>query len=579
MKELEVLIEEYAALVWRTVAAYLKNPEDIKECVNDTFLEFYLHKDRYDPDKGSYSAFLSGIARNKAISRYRKIHPEESYRTSLSEENAELASDTNLEETVTDRLDLASALDTLKPEEFDIIRMKYYDGMTIKEIADSLKLPYETVKKRHQRSLTKLQRALTLGLILALIAALAACAYVVLRHFGIIPGYGTNLDPDTSFYVLEESVSAENEEFGIEIENALWGSGSVKLYITLWQKEGWTPKNEESSWHNALTSEISLEISGIHVDKGSTSVIKNSPKEGVYSFVLSFQLPEKVSEDGRTEEVRPEDITFRIPDFVLELSLKPTEELSTEQFPYEMSDLGGVLIDPFFENGRLMIDLYPLSLEPFTLSIPYFNDGEITVTGEDGTVYPGTPLLNASFMVDSGSILSRYDFGEAGPGNYTLRFPNVALVTSLPEDFFISFEGDTVLQTDSFAFPGGSVIPGTPTYKHPNPVLPPPLAGAQRNTLYLPLTPVLNRADLTLEYLVVSPTQISDPSAFVLSGCRSISLRQPDGSLGFWGLGLELPEDIPLEDLRYGKGSFAPLEDSVSLLWHHPFCISFTVED
>lgn len=68
----EELMAQYAALVWKTAAAYLENPEDIKECVNDTFLEFYLHSDRYDPEKGSYAAFLCTIARRKAVSMYRK---------------------------------------------------------------------------------------------------------------------------------------------------------------------------------------------------------------------------------------------------------------------------------------------------------------------------------------------------------------------------------------------------------------------------------------------------------------------------------------------------------------------------
>ena len=59
-------------LVWKTAAACLENPEDIKECVNDTFLEFYLHNGRYDPEKGSYAAFLRTIAHRKAVSMYRK---------------------------------------------------------------------------------------------------------------------------------------------------------------------------------------------------------------------------------------------------------------------------------------------------------------------------------------------------------------------------------------------------------------------------------------------------------------------------------------------------------------------------
>ena len=43
-------------------------------------------------------------------------------------------------------------------DEAELIRMKYFGGMSIREIADSLELPYETVKKRHQRTLHKLRR-------------------------------------------------------------------------------------------------------------------------------------------------------------------------------------------------------------------------------------------------------------------------------------------------------------------------------------------------------------------------------------------------------------------------------------
>ena len=66
------LIRQYGPLVWKIVSAYLKNPDDIQECVNDIFCDLYLHGERYDPDKGSYPAFLSVAARNKAIDKYRK---------------------------------------------------------------------------------------------------------------------------------------------------------------------------------------------------------------------------------------------------------------------------------------------------------------------------------------------------------------------------------------------------------------------------------------------------------------------------------------------------------------------------
>ena len=33
-------VEHYTGLIWKTVQKYLENPEDIKECVNDTLMEF-----------------------------------------------------------------------------------------------------------------------------------------------------------------------------------------------------------------------------------------------------------------------------------------------------------------------------------------------------------------------------------------------------------------------------------------------------------------------------------------------------------------------------------------------------------
>ena len=76
-------------------------------------------------------------------------------------------------------MDLERAMSELKEEDREIIRMKYFVGMTIQEIADSLQLPYETVKKRHQRSLARMRLVLIAAMTLLLVLLLAACAYIV----------------------------------------------------------------------------------------------------------------------------------------------------------------------------------------------------------------------------------------------------------------------------------------------------------------------------------------------------------------------------------------------------------------
>ena len=131
---LAALMQRYTGLVWSVAAGYLGNPEDIKECVNDTFAEFYRERERFDPEKGSLKLFLATIARRRAIDRLRASGRAEI--VPLSEELP--ARDGVLPE---DRAALAAALDSLPEEDAAILRMKYYGGMSFREIAASLHLP------------------------------------------------------------------------------------------------------------------------------------------------------------------------------------------------------------------------------------------------------------------------------------------------------------------------------------------------------------------------------------------------------------------------------------------------------
>ncbi len=180
---MELLVEQYTGLLCSTASSYLSNPEDVKECVNDTFVEFYCNQDRFDENKGSLSAFLGTIVRNRAVSLYRK--------------NRAYASQTLSEKTVCDadeisqseaRLDMASLLAALQPADAELIRLKYYSGMTIQEIANSLEISYESAKKRHQRILSRMRMLLMMSICLAL-GLLTACGQLILHCFGVIPGY------------------------------------------------------------------------------------------------------------------------------------------------------------------------------------------------------------------------------------------------------------------------------------------------------------------------------------------------------------------------------------------------------
>ncbi len=191
-KGLILLMEKYTGLVWHVVSFYIENPEDIKECINDTFSKFYFQRKKFDPGRASLPVYLTAIARRLAISRYRKerIRRAEPLKEEFMQEDRRL-SGAEL------RVDMERAMAMLKPNELQIIRMKYYDGMTVREIAESLKIPYETAKKRHQRSILKLGQSLILLIVLLL--SFSVCVYGVLRYFDVISSVwsgGTPVGPD-----------------------------------------------------------------------------------------------------------------------------------------------------------------------------------------------------------------------------------------------------------------------------------------------------------------------------------------------------------------------------------------------
>ena len=154
-RAMEALVEQYTALVCHVAGKYLTDPEDVKECVNDVFTEVYLHRAEYNPAKGSLASWVGTIARNRAISRYRKQRKD----LPLPEEGAEPErSGPDRAAELEQAMEVEQAISQLSDTDQQIIRMKYYGGMSIQEIAETLHIPYETVKKRHQRSLKKLKK-------------------------------------------------------------------------------------------------------------------------------------------------------------------------------------------------------------------------------------------------------------------------------------------------------------------------------------------------------------------------------------------------------------------------------------
>lgn len=440
-RAMETLVAQYTGLLWSVTARRLTDPEDIRDCVNETFFEFYTHRERFDPEKGSLKGYLSVIADRLAVKRYWQLCREQT----VGQTEPPPARD-DLDELEL-RADLAAALEQLDPVDAEIIRKKYYGGMTVQEIAAALNIPYETVKKRHQRSLQKLRKAMTIGLLLAVLAALlGACAYLVLRYFGIVPGYGVSTSAQSGIYVLEEPAAVETGEYTFSVTDSWWNDGLLTLRCTMT-----LPQDSPNVEPFMKQLGIELELEGLA--DGTllkTSTARLDPRTEYVELYFRGELPEGTRGAlslTLTGAAQPLPLTLR----------RAGNEVSYDQAGYFLltEDQGGLLAVPRLEDGNLLVSIYPLNEGDFVtdpgLTKAFGELAAVTVTGEDGTVRTGTPVGWHPFGSES---YFDWDFGPAPAGTYTLNVPY--LYQSLAQD---SAESVTIPLTAGAAEPVQAELP------------------------------------------------------------------------------------------------------------------------
>lgn len=557
------LLEQYAGLVWTVSARALQNTEDTRECVNDVFAEFYRRRDEFDPEKGSLKTFLALIARRRSIDVWRAAHRRPA--TAAEEEIPEAPNPLSLE----DRAALNQLIDSLPELDGRILRMKYYGGMSAREIAAALDLPYETVKKRHQRSLKKLRSLWVAGLVLALLALLAACAYVVLRYFGLVPGYGVNTDPTQGTYLLAEPVSAQDGDYEIQIQDALWQNGLLTIDMALYGAE-------------SPVTALSPQLEGVELLSWTMADSGDTASPGPYNY----RLMAATKPVGRSDSLA---VTLTLWDTPLSLQLTAAQEitdLSSAGAWLLTEEDGGLLAMPRLENGELIVTIYPLHQGEYRTQYSC-NEGiwggfggpsqPITVTAPDGSVLTGEPEFYVPF--DERAGLDWY-FGPAESGEYTLNVPFVY------QDFAGEFVKTAVMPVQAGAGTELALPGGTLTLENLRPAAADDLPVQFREESRYPgyswwvVDAVWNGDDP--ERVLAALSNLMPPAPGMM-GVYEDPVAQPlytthteaDGNSWQQLTGYCLGVPAGTEQLTFAT---VTRNGSLCYRWEHPFALSFTVE-
>lgn len=156
----EILFKHYGPKVKAYMAKLARDGQVAEEMMQETMLAVWNKAGQFDPARGNVSSWIFTIARNLRIDAFRKERrptfdptdpafiPDDVPAADVEYEGRQEA----------DRLRLA--METLPPEQLELLKMSFYKEASHSTIATELGLPMGTVKSRIRLAFAKLRAAL-----------------------------------------------------------------------------------------------------------------------------------------------------------------------------------------------------------------------------------------------------------------------------------------------------------------------------------------------------------------------------------------------------------------------------------
>ena len=145
-RSFNIIFEKYRYLVYTVAYDILKNVEESKDIVNETFLKMYEKRAKFT-NEGDLKYYLLVIARNLSINRSKQLQYHLSYSDDMAGKN--------------DDKDVSLYLEKFKRvldrEEYKYLVLHIVYGFTFLEIAKANHLTTSQVSSKYQRGIKKLR--------------------------------------------------------------------------------------------------------------------------------------------------------------------------------------------------------------------------------------------------------------------------------------------------------------------------------------------------------------------------------------------------------------------------------------
>jgi RNA polymerase sigma-70 factor (ECF subfamily) len=137
------LYDRYGRLVYSLILRVVRDAAIAEDLAQETFLRVWNRVQGFDAGKGAMAPWLLAVARNRAIDYLRSASGRE--RNALEfEETDHPALYTGMEQNIL--TSGKAALETLSPEQRQVIELAYFEGLSPAEMAERMNQPLGTVK-------------------------------------------------------------------------------------------------------------------------------------------------------------------------------------------------------------------------------------------------------------------------------------------------------------------------------------------------------------------------------------------------------------------------------------------------
>jgi RNA polymerase sigma-70 factor (ECF subfamily) len=153
------LYDRHSSLLYGLILRILRNRSEAEEVLQEVFVQVWTRAETYHVELGAPVAWLVRIARNRAIDQIRansvRARTVEATPLPPPVETPEARAVMSEQQRA-----VARALDTLPPEQRELIEHAYFQGLTQSELAERFHLPLGTVKTRVRTGMMTLRREL-----------------------------------------------------------------------------------------------------------------------------------------------------------------------------------------------------------------------------------------------------------------------------------------------------------------------------------------------------------------------------------------------------------------------------------